>query len=192
MSHALTEVEVFSASVVVPDPGELVTAASVTVPFQSLANRTQALARGLPVPYTHVDNTSNPVVTTNTLTTEDAAVLVEATKVGDVIIVDCSWEWNHTGGFSLSTGNLFKIDDIDATTTGPDEDTIGPGGVGTTIACQAILAEDAGPLMRASLHGHYIVTADGDSSISVRFGTGSGSLQINRINLRAILTRPVL
>lgn len=43
MSHALTEVNAFTADVLVPDPGDDRKAASVEVPFQALANRTKNL-----------------------------------------------------------------------------------------------------------------------------------------------------
>lgn len=43
MGHALTEVDTFTASVVVPDPADARVAASVVTPFQALANRTKHL-----------------------------------------------------------------------------------------------------------------------------------------------------
>lgn len=64
MSSTLTEEPIFSAAVVVPDPGEDVDAASVEVPFQSLANRTAYLLAMQPGNWTHVSTVeiANPVV----------------------------------------------------------------------------------------------------------------------------------
>ena len=46
MAPLVVETSVFSASCTVPDPGNLVTAASIEIAIQPLCNRTQALVDG--------------------------------------------------------------------------------------------------------------------------------------------------
>jgi hypothetical protein len=115
MSHTLTEVDAFTASVTVPDPGDPIVANDVVVCCQSLANRTKHLYEGNAV-FTGDKTFQGSLTCNDTVTFEDAVhfndpVDVNATfdVVGNATIdglFQVNGSANFTSGISRSISSI--------------------------------------------------------------------------------------
>jgi hypothetical protein len=191
MSHTYTpDTENDPDTATVPDDGDDLTVGSILPAVEAALDKiahTQAhqIIRTF---FTNDYVLSSLTKTINTLADEDVFVIVENAKAGDVVNVDCAFQWAHSGSNGADRAVLFRIDDADGI---PSEDTIKAGGAGSAGACTAVRSDNNTQMSSATVFGSYVVTADGDSRISVRFGAAAGTCTIQRVMLRATIASEV-
>lgn len=99
MSHTYTDAAVFDSAITLPDDGEQITAASVNVALEALADRTRALSQRVLVAdiYSSFSDASGPIASTcETLSYTEAAEYASIAcsgsnaviKAGDKLVVD--------------------------------------------------------------------------------------------------------